>query len=103
MLSNNEAEYEALINGLKMSLAIKISRIKVLIDSQLIAQQLNGGYEAQDERMIQYVKISQDLMASFESFEIAQVPRENNSHADALANLGSASRAIMKRVIPFAF
>ena len=44
--SNNEAEYEALINGLKMSLELRISRIKVLTDSQLVAQQLNEGYKA---------------------------------------------------------
>ena len=44
---NNEAEYKALINGLKMSLAIRILEIRVLV-----AQQLNGGYEARKERNI---------------------------------------------------
>ena len=44
-VSNNEVEYEALINGLKMSLAFRIFEIKVLIDSKLVAQQLNRGYE----------------------------------------------------------
>ena len=78
---NNEAKYEALINGLKMSLAIRISRIRVLIDSQLVAQQLNRGYEIRDERMVQYVKVSRDLIANSESFEIIQVPREENSLA----------------------
>ena len=42
-------------------------------------------------------------MTSFESFEIVQVLREDNSHADMLANLGSASEIIMKRVILFTF
>ena len=56
--SNNEAEYKALKNYLKISLTIKISGIKVLTDSQLVAQQLNGGYGARDERMVLYVKIS---------------------------------------------
>ena len=44
--SNNEADYEALINGLKMSLAIKILGIRVLTDSQLVVQELSGGYGA---------------------------------------------------------
>ena len=59
--SNSEAKYEALINGLKKSLAIGISGIKVLTDFHLVAQQLNGGYESQDERMVRYVKLSRDF------------------------------------------
>ena len=42
-------------------------------------------------------------MTNFESFEIFYVLREDNSHANTLANLGLASGVIMKRVIPFAF
>ena len=101
--SNNEAKNEALMNGLKMSLAIEIYGIKVLTDSQLVAQQLNGGYEARGKRMVRYVKVSQDLMARFESFEIVQFLREDNSHADAFTNLGSIFGVIIKRVIPCAF
>ena len=101
--SNNEVEYEALIISLKTSLAIGISRIKVLTDSQLVVQQLNGGYEAQDERLVQYATMYRDLMAKFESFEIVQVPSEDNSHADTLVTIGSTSGVIMKKVIPFSF
>ena len=43
-----------------------------------MAQQLNGGYESYEERMVQYVKASYDLIANFEFFEIVQVPREEN-------------------------
>ena len=50
--------------------------------------------------MLNYPEI---LMASFKSFEIVQVPGEDNSHLDTLGNLGSTSRVRMKRVIPFAF
>ena len=53
--SNNEVEYDALINGLKMSLTIGISGIKVMIDPNLVAQQLNG---EQNERMVRYIKVS---------------------------------------------
>ena len=49
---NNKAEYEALINGLKMSMAIGISGIRLLTDSKLVAQQLNGGYETHDEKLV---------------------------------------------------
>ena len=60
-MSNNETKYEALINGLEMSLTIRILGIKVLTDSHLMAQQLNGWYETHDERMVRYVKASRDL------------------------------------------
>lgn len=53
--------------------------------------------------MVQYVKASYELIANFKAFKIVQVPREENIHADALANLGSASRTIMKRAISFAY
>ena len=77
--SNNEAKYEALINSWKMSLAIGISGIKVLTDSKLVAQQLNGGYETREERMVQYVKASCNLISNFESFEMVQVPRKKTT------------------------
>ena len=86
-----------------MSLAIEISGISVSIDSQLVAQQFNGGYEACEESMVRYMKTSHEFLANFESFEIVQIPREENGHADALANLGSASRIIKKKVIPFVY
>ena len=75
--------YVALINGLRMSLAIRISRIRLLTNSQLVAQQLNGGYESREERMVQYVKASHDLIANFESFEIVQVHREENNYSES--------------------
>ena len=90
-VSNNEAKYEVLINGLKMSLTIGILRIKVLTDSQKVAQ-LNGKYKAREKRIVQHVKVSQDLTANFESFKIIQVPREENKQANALANMGSTYR-----------
>ena len=42
-------------------------------------------------------------MASFESFEIIQVSKVDNSHANTLANLGLTFGMVMKKVIPFAY
>ena len=68
--SNNEAEYEVLINGLKMANIIRISSVKILTDLYLVMQQLNGGYEVREERMVQYVKKSHESLAIFKKFEI---------------------------------
>ena len=74
-----------------------------MTDFQLVAQQLNGGDEAPNERMVRCVKISRDLMANFDSFKIVQVPRKDKNHADVLTNLGLTSGMVLKRVVPFAY
>ncbi|GMP24504.1 hypothetical protein CsSME_00001752 [Camellia sinensis var. sinensis] len=52
--SNNEAEYEALLVGLKSALRIKASEVMVFSDSKLVINQVSGEYEARDERMAKY-------------------------------------------------
>ena len=49
------------------------------------------------------MKTSQELLATFESFKVIQILREENSHTDALASLGLAFGIIIKRVIPFTY
>ncbi|XP_065050312.1 uncharacterized protein LOC135680360 [Musa acuminata AAA Group] len=53
--TNNEAEYETLLAGLKLALEMQVVAIRVLTDSQLVAEQLNGGYEARDPTMAKYL------------------------------------------------
>ena len=47
--SNNEAEYEALIAGLKLAKDVGAERIEIFSDSMLVVQQLQGEYDAKDE------------------------------------------------------
>ena len=53
--SNNEAEYEALIAGLKLARDIGAKRIKALSDSMLVVQQVRGEYETKGESMTIYL------------------------------------------------
>ena len=55
--SNNEAEYEALIAGLRLAHGLKIRNIHAYCDSQLVSSQYSGEYEASDERMDAYLKL----------------------------------------------
>jgi len=64
--------------------------IQVFSDSQLIINQVQGEYQAKDDSMIQYLAVAQRLIKKFKCCKITQIPREQNSQADALANLGSA-------------
>ncbi|XP_065049163.1 uncharacterized protein LOC135679386 [Musa acuminata AAA Group] len=87
--TNNEAEYEALLVGLRLALEMQVAAIHVLTDSQLVVEQLSGGYEARDPTMAKYLARVRDLTAKFPYFTLSNVPREENERADVLAKLVS--------------
>ncbi|XP_012843489.1 PREDICTED: uncharacterized protein LOC105963616 [Erythranthe guttata] len=89
--SNNEAEYEALAQGLEIAQKMGIKKAKVHSDSQLVVQQLAGEYEIKEVRMEAYVKVIKTLVEGFEECEIIQIPRESNTQADFLSKIGSSS------------
>ncbi|XP_074356734.1 uncharacterized protein LOC141696500 [Apium graveolens] len=90
--TNNEAEYEALIVGLMTARDMKMRNIDVNCDSLLIVNHVNGSYEAKDTKMITYLDITKRFTNYFDTFNIQQVPRDNNVQADALAGLGAVSK-----------
>ncbi|XP_065050247.1 uncharacterized protein LOC103995026 [Musa acuminata AAA Group] len=87
--TNNEAEYEALLAGLRLALEMQVDALHVLTDSQLVAEQLNGGYEARDPVMAKYLAQVKNLTTKFSHFALSNVPRGENERADALAKLAS--------------
>ncbi|XP_058202881.1 uncharacterized protein LOC131317340 [Rhododendron vialii] len=99
--TNNEAEYEALLAGLRSAVAMEISNLVVYCDSQLIVNQVLGDYEARDPRMSKYQATVAELITHFPNFKIEQINREHNAHADALAGLALASKATEFRTISF--
>jgi len=98
--SNNEAEYEALIAGLQAVRALSVRNLRIKCDSQLIVNQTTGEYETRDERMIKYQALVREELAKLAKYEIEQIPRADNSQADALANLGSTLKLEYRKVIP---
>ncbi|KAL0854257.1 hypothetical protein Bca101_059409 [Brassica carinata] len=88
--TNNKSEYEALITGLTLVHQMGKENIQVFSDSQLIINQVQGEYQAKDDSMIRYLAVGQRLLKKFRNSKLTQIPREQNSQADALANLGSA-------------
>ena len=55
MAINNEAEYEALIIGIKLAKELRTPTLQVFSDSQLVVGQVNGECEAKDPSMIKYL------------------------------------------------
>lgn len=65
--SNNEAEYEALIAGLKMAGGLGIQDLVIYSDSQLVVLQVSGEYETKDDRMTKYVASATELLRGFQN------------------------------------
>ncbi|XP_077228372.1 uncharacterized protein LOC143861320 [Tasmannia lanceolata] len=88
--SNNEAEYEALLAGMSLTIQTGARKLKAYCDSQLVANQIQGVYEARDERMIKYLSKVRQLASKFESFEVIRIPRAENTKADVLSKLAAS-------------
>jgi ribonuclease HI len=67
--SNNEAEYEALLHGLRILTTLGIHRLKVLIDSLLIVDQANKEWSCLDDKMLLYCQELYKLENNFDSLE----------------------------------
>ncbi|XP_021863562.2 uncharacterized protein [Spinacia oleracea] len=96
--SNNEAEYEAAIAGVQICESAGASKVILTTDSQLVANQFSGEYEAKEESMKRYAERLKQAVAQLESFEIKLVPRSENTLADSLSKLASSS-ALTKTVM----
>ncbi|GJZ82633.1 reverse transcriptase domain-containing protein [Tanacetum coccineum] len=97
--SNNEAEYEALIAGLRIAAQMGVRNVYVSIDSKLVANQVLGTYVAKEENMIKFLKKVKSLVNGFVNLSISQVPRSKNKKADALSKIASTSFANLSKQV----
>nr|GFB75432.1 reverse transcriptase domain-containing protein [Tanacetum cinerariifolium] len=95
--SNNEAEYEALIAGLRIATQMGVKNIQANVDSKLVANQVLGTYVAKEDNMIKYLDITKGLVSGFKTFSISQVSRSRNKKADALSKIASTSFAHLSK------
>ncbi|GKF38127.1 reverse transcriptase domain-containing protein [Tanacetum coccineum] len=89
--TNNEAEYEALIVGLRIAGQMGVQNLQANVDSKLIVNQVNGVYVAKELSMIKYLEKVKNLANAFKEFSIKQIPRGENKKADALRKMASTS------------
>jgi ribonuclease HI len=92
--SNNVAEYEALVHGLKLAKEIGIRRILCFGDSDLVVHQVSGEWDTKDANMASYRFYVQQLSGFFKGCEFHHVPRANNDEADRLSKIGSTKQDI---------
>ncbi|RDX90400.1 rnhA, partial [Mucuna pruriens] len=97
--SNNQAEYEALLAGMRLALEIEAKRLTVKSDSKLVTGQVNGEYQAKDPKLAKYWERAMTMAASFDSFTLLHVPRDQNEIADLLAKLASTRKKGLQRSV----
>jgi ribonuclease HI len=85
--TNNEAEYRALIDGLKAVKEWKPDRVEVYLDSKLVVEQVSGKYKTKKPELQQLHAEVTRLLSEFPSVQVKHVAREENRGADHLANM----------------
>ena len=63
--TNNMAEYEALLLGLKLIRDLRATKISILGDSDLIIQQMKGNFVTNDQRLRAYRREAIDILDTF--------------------------------------
>jgi ribonuclease HI len=97
--TNNTAEYEGLVTGLRLAKELSIWRLLIRGDSQLIAKQVQKEYNRNNDKMAEYLIEVQRMEKLFYGFEVRYVPRLDNRDADHLAWIASSRAPILSDVI----
>ncbi|KAK0603090.1 hypothetical protein LWI29_001292 [Acer saccharum] len=100
--TNNQAEYEAMLAGFRVCIALGANELEIFSDSQVVVNQVLDEYQAREEHMITYLDITKRLLRRFKKYKISQIPWEENEKADALSKLASATTCIRSKAIPVA-
>ena len=85
-VTNNVAEYRALLLGLRHARELGVTDIEVVNDSELIAKQVNGQYKVKHPAMRPLYLDALAALREFERWRVRTVPRAQNADADALVN-----------------
>lgn len=88
VVTNNVAEYEALLEALDYCVKKKLSPVEILADSQLMIRQLSGQYKVKHPNMIPLHQKAKEYMVHLKVTGFTHVLREFNKRADELANAG---------------
>ncbi|GJY84917.1 reverse transcriptase domain-containing protein [Tanacetum coccineum] len=89
--TNNEAEYEALLAGIRIAQKMKVQALDMKMDSKLVACQMNGEFVGSSEGMVKYMAKEKEQAASFKKFSIKNIPKNQNQKTDMLSKLASVA------------
>jgi ribonuclease HI len=92
--SNNVAEYEALVNGLRITIELGVRRLDARGDSQLVIDQVMKNSHYRDPKMEAYCDEVRRLEDKFYGLELNHIARRYNETADELAKIASGRTTI---------
>jgi ribonuclease H / adenosylcobalamin/alpha-ribazole phosphatase len=84
--TNNVAEYSGLVAGLRAAAELNAVAVEVRMDSKLVVEQMSGRWQIKNAGLRPLAAQAAALVRRFESVTFTWIPREENRHADALAN-----------------
>ena len=97
---NNAAEYEALIAGLALAVEVKAEDLKIFSDSQLVVDNVIGGFQVKDELLIKYLARVRELLMAIEregvQWTIQQIDRTENEEANLVAKSASTGGTLYR-------
>ena len=85
-VTNNVAEYSALVEGLRRCKELGAEAVTVKSDSEVLVRQLNGQYKVKAPHLKPFFDEAKGLLSGFSKTTVMHIRREENSEADALAN-----------------
>jgi len=91
-VTNNVAEYEALLAGLRTARALGVDELLVRADSELVVKQMRGEYRVKHPNLRPLFVAAQELVRGFSKVRFEHVRRADNARADELANEAMDSR-----------
>ncbi|HEX2680201.1 MAG TPA: ribonuclease HI family protein [Candidatus Dormibacteraeota bacterium] len=95
-MTNNQAEYHALIEGLKAVRDWKPDRLVIYLDSKLVVEQIKGNWKIKEPDLLRLHAEAMALLRQM-PYEISHVAREQNSGADHLANMAIDEKVPKKK------
>ncbi|WP_409437235.1 bifunctional RNase H/acid phosphatase [Mycobacterium sp. SMC-14] len=84
--TNNVAEYRGLVAGLTEAARLGAAEVGVFMDSKLVVEQMAGRWKVKHPDLITLHRQARELASRFDHVRYSWIPREQNSHADRLAN-----------------
>jgi len=91
-VTNNQAEYEAVIFALQKAKQLKIKEVELRVDSELVGRQLSGEYKIKDPDLQPLFIKAWNLRLDYDNIDIKIIRREQNKKADRLVNQELDSR-----------
>src|SRR5438105_251408 len=96
--SNNAAEYEALLPGLRIAISLGIRRLAIRGDSEFVVNQVPKEYSCTSTKMLAYCQEVRKLEGTFDGLELTHVLQNDNNEANELAKMGSKRTPVLTGV-----